>query len=123
LHRPLTADQARTWTAGAAITSGPRVINFEADGSVLYTAQDLETQARIVLMSRGDPETANMRFWNSSWPRFGGNLDRNAHDLFDLYRPVGQRLRQVEQKNPVLQLLMSTTTKLLDDAELPRPVR
>ena len=40
------------WTADAAIASvGRRVINFEADGSLLYTAQDLGTQACNVLMS------------------------------------------------------------------------
>ena len=40
------------WTADAAIASvDRRVINFEADGSVLYTAQGLGTQACNVLMS------------------------------------------------------------------------
>ena len=52
LHRPFTADQARTWTAGACHHLWSAGDQPRSRGSVLFRAQDLETQARIVLMSR-----------------------------------------------------------------------
>jgi acetolactate synthase I/II/III large subunit len=75
---------------GAAIAApGRRVINFEGDGSALYTVQALWTQARemldvttVILSNRKyailELELANV----------GANPGRNAFDLFDLENPA-----------------------------------
>jgi acetolactate synthase-1/2/3 large subunit len=68
---------------------GRRVINFEGDGSALYTLQALWTQARemldvttVILSNRKyailELELANV----------GANPGRNAFDLFDLENPA-----------------------------------
>jgi hypothetical protein len=46
----------------------------------------------------------------------GANLGRTARDLFASTVQFGQRLRRLGQKNPFLQMLMSSTAKLLHDA-------
>ena len=75
---------------GAAIAApGRRVINFEGDGSALYTVQALWTQARerldvttVILSNR------KYAILELELAKVGANPGRTALDLFDLHNPA-----------------------------------
>src|SRR6266481_3491589 len=59
--------------------------------------------------------------WNSSWPRRRESRSHRARSFRPRQSGLVNDYGNWNKKLRVIQMLMSTTTKLLDDEKLPRP--